>query len=59
MTYTPDFNKVIIEDSSSARKNQLNNEITRLLKLSDQKVVGKIKNDLFYGKFVGFDGEKK
>lgn len=58
MTYTPDFNKVIIEDSTSALKNQLNNEITRLLKLSDQKVVGKIKNDLFYGKFVGFDGEK-
>lgn len=55
-TYIFDFDKIIIEDSTQARKEKLNQEIAKILKSSNQKVIGKNNGKLIYGEFTGFEG---
>lgn len=53
ITYVRDFSKIIIEDSTPKRRKILDDEVFRVLKISDQKVLGKINdNNIIHGELV-------
>ena len=59
ITYVRDFSKIIIEDSTPKRRKILDDEVFRVLKISDQKVLGKINdNNIIHGELVRVEGNE-